>query len=318
MNSRIKILLIIILMPLAAFAEGKIKILIKKNAVVMSSKIYMRDIAQIEGDDTVLVEKISNVELATAPMPEMERVIDIDFIISRLNQNQIESEYYSLTGAKKVSVYTKFVEISGKEIEKCINDYLDENIDKDVDRVLKFSRLPSKVKAPADNLSIKIIPRKYGNLKGLVNIKVGIYNNERLYKKLNIPIKIRIFESVAVARRKLKRNEILVADDVELKKIETTQYGDRFFKNAAELIGKRLKVSMNEGGVIKPYMVEKPPVIKRGETITLKSIAGKIEISTSGIAREDGWVGKVIRFYCSTTKKDVMAEILSKSVAVIK
>jgi len=318
MKYRFSIVLIFLLFPVICFSEGKVKIKVKEKSEILGLYIYIKDIAKVTGKDSLLVKRIENTVLATSPKPGFDRQLKINFIKSRLKQNQISEKNYVLSCPNVVKVSVKYVKIKSKEIKKCINDYLNGIISDDCMKVIEIVRVPENVKAPAYKVNLKVIPKKYGNFRGTLNIKVGIYNENQLYSKLNIPVRVRIFEDVVVAKNDIKRDDIIMVDDLEKRKIETTPYGDRFFKNFKEVVGKRSKVTLNNGSLIKRNMIEEPPVINRGDIVTIESISGNIKITASGEAKEDGWMGKVIRVYCKQSKKDVLAEVIDKGTVVLK
>ena len=318
MNKRFKFLILLLMIPVMVFAEGRIKIILKNSAVVFESKVYLKKISEISGEDDELIEKLRNIEIATAPKPGIERVLTSDFITSRLKQNQVEKELYFLSGSNSVVVTTKYTVIHAPAFRQCVNEYLEKNICGDADKSIQFSRVPENVMVPEKDVNLRVFDKQYGNFKGMLNIQVGIYNGNQLFKRVNIPGRVRIFEDIVVADRNIKRHEIILFSDMKLKKMETTMFGDRYFKNINSLVGKRSKATLKKGMVVKPHMIEEPPVIKRGEVVTIKSISGSVEILANGTAREDGWKGKVIRVYCTSTKKDVLAEVVKPGVVVLK
>ena len=60
------------------------------------------------------------------------------------------------------------------------------------------------------------------------------------------------------------------------------------------------------------------PIIKRGEEVTVVLDQNGMVISTKGVTREDGYLGRSVRVRNSMSKKEFQAEVLdAKTVKVV-
>jgi flagella basal body P-ring formation protein FlgA len=65
-------------------------------------------------------------------------------------------------------------------------------------------------------------------------------------------------------------------------------------------------------------MLEPIPVISRGDEVVIKCDVGALEISTTGIAKDDGLPGDQITVQNKSTHQRVNAEVLSAGVVVVR
>jgi flagella basal body P-ring formation protein FlgA len=60
------------------------------------------------------------------------------------------------------------------------------------------------------------------------------------------------------------------------------------------VLGKKIRRAVNAGEPILPNLLLTPPVIRRGQTVTLKAGASRMSVSMAATALSDGGLGEVI------------------------
>ncbi|HHT9123980.1 MAG TPA: flagellar basal body P-ring formation chaperone FlgA, partial [Candidatus Wunengus sp. YC63] len=56
-------------------------------------------------------------------------------------------------------------------------------------------------------------------------------------------------------------------------------------------------------------MIDNPPLIKKGDFIKVSVQSGNLNIVTKGVAKEDGYVGKVIRIKNVDSNKELYGKV---------
>jgi len=115
---------------------------------------------------------------------------------------------------------------------------------------------------------------------------------------------------VVVARKVLRRHQIINRDDLEIEKIRIRRQKNRYESNVENLIGKRLIRQLQKGQPLFARFVEETPLIRRGEQVTITLQAGGLQIITLGKAKEDGKLGEVIKVMNLDSRKVVFAEVI--------
>lgn len=122
---------------------------------------------------------------------------------------------------------------------------------------------------------------------------------------------------IYVANKKLKKNKIIRADDIELSQQEINSVLFSYISNKDQIIGKQTKKRMFQGIVFSEKWIEIAPVINKGDPIFALVKSSGYEIKCEGIALQPGNIGDMIQLKSSLSKKILRGEILNeKSILV--
>jgi flagella basal body P-ring formation protein FlgA len=106
---------------------------------------------------------------------------------------------------------------------------------------------------------------------------------------------VRAFEPVLVARRLVRANETVTADDFVLQAVDVA--GIRRTMRAFESDGpvRKARRFISAGAVLRETDLEPVPEVARDQQVKVRVGAGSVRIETVGIATEQGRLGQIIR-----------------------
>ena len=137
-----------------------------------------------------------------------------------------------------------------------------------------------------DSIAILNLPQKLSE-----NLIIPVLASvDTLTQKLFINIRVEKEAEVPLALRDIKRGEIIKEGDYKIvhKKIP-------IYLNVKENIcGMRVKRLIRAGEIITIKDIEKPPIVKYGDLVTVILKEGSLRVSTRGRAMRDGWEGDII------------------------
>ena len=113
-----------------------------------------------------------------------------------------------------------------------------------------------------------------------------------------------------VALRRLERGEVIRREDVALRPIPQEQVESGTLVDLNAVIGREATQMVNPSSAISAKMVQKPRLVLRGETVTVRSIAAGIRVTTSGKAREDGSEGSLVQVELDDTHERIAARVV--------
>ena len=142
------------------------------------------------------------------------------------------------------------------------------------------------------------------------NVTVGVRCSEPKPWTLYVPVRIRVFDEVVVAKRMLPRNSLLQKEDVGTELREISSLHGRYMRDVRNAMGRIARQSLPAGRVIMPNNLQKPKVIRRGEQITILATTRGIEVRMTGTAMADGSAGEKIRVKNSRSKRIVRGMVL--------
>jgi flagella basal body P-ring formation protein FlgA len=146
-------------------------------------------------------------------------------------------------------------------------------------------------------------------LAGRLTVEVSCAGQQpwRLY----LPVRIQSSRPVVVAARSLTRDTILAPDDVRVAKLGPGVPAYGTLADPAQVIGQRLRRSLEAGAPVSAAQLDAPLIVRRGQQVTLEALAGNIAVRVSGTARTDGALGELIEVENGSSGKTVQAVVRS-------
>lgn len=117
---------------------------------------------------------------------------------------------------------------------------------------------------------------------------------------------------VVVAKRPLARHTILGAEDITLELRPASRLPKDVLTRKEEALGKRLRMSLRAGQLVRRYALEVPPVIKRGDLVRIVAEGPGFTVTAVGEARQDGRPGEIIRVRNLESKREVFAKVVDQ------
>ena len=313
MKLNILIFLPVVIFSLIHTAAGeKINIEIRDKVTLPEKQMVLGDIAYVSCNNPSLLERINNIFIGNTPWPGNVRKIEKDVINARLMDEGIDFKGITYGSTTSSLITVESIAITGEEITRKAKEYL----------LSKLSRPESEIIIESDRPPMdKLLPANGGDIRweisqidankdrGNVQLVVRISIDEKQYLKIPVFFTIRTYEDIAVPNKKIDRHDILAMDDLVIKRMETTKLAGLTFDNAEELAGKRAIRSIQPNIPITAEMIDNPPLIKKGDFIKVSVQSGNLHIVTKGVAKEDGYVGKVIRIKNTDSNKELYGKV---------
>jgi flagella basal body P-ring formation protein FlgA len=112
-----------------------------------------------------------------------------------------------------------------------------------------------------------------------------------------------------VAARGLARGDVLREEDVSLEPIANPLERRSVASAPEDAIGKRLRRNLDAGAPMRRAWLEEVPLVKRGEPVRLAVSRGQLRIESTGIARQDGKAGQIVRVENPTSHREVIGRV---------
>lgn len=314
MKARISLILVLsmfILIP--DILAGKVEVSLMDEVILEEKTITFRDVSTITGDDVKLVNKINDIEIGRTPWPNNVRRISKDFMKMRLHSSNVNVSDVNFTNANSVAVSVESTKITGLEISQKAKEYLLSVLPvTDRETTVELARLPGDQWIPSrrDKINFDVSLVDTSKDRGNIELIVSASSNGKRYFKIPVYFKVRVFEYVAIAKRKIARNRQLTKENVFMARRETTKIRGMAFSSRDNLTGKTASVSILPYTILTEDMVETPPTIKQGSVVKLYIKSRGFRIVTKGLAQQTGYTGEVIKVRNLDSKKILYGEII--------
>jgi len=159
--------------------------------------------------------------------------------------------------------------------------------------------------------------RGTNDLRGRVAVPVRVYYSDNSTDLIYLQADISLFCMVPVAVRNIDRYNTLNYSDLYLELRDVTSLRKDVAKPEELISGVRTKRLITKGRIITRDMIEPVPVIRRGDRVKIVVDCRNLQVSTYGIAKEDGWPGKRIRIRTENSRRELYAEVAGPAVVKI-
>jgi flagella basal body P-ring formation protein FlgA len=184
---------------------------------------------------------------------------------------------------------------------------------------IEYRSVPRELSRIASNASVRIVDEPRASYRGIVNLPVEVTSPAGPGRRYILSVRVRTFESVAVASALIGKHTTLAPEQVVMQTIETTQLSGTPVTDAVAMAGMRTKQIIGGGSVITGSMLEPLPLIASGAPVRVRVHSDNVTLSAPGIAKTDGWKGSVIPVEVSTGRQHLKAKVVdAQNVEVIE
>ena len=202
-------------------------------------------------------------------------------------------------------------------VVESVRDYIVERFDLDAESITVEMRGNRSFDSLLPTDSLTVYSTSSSPPRGSYPVKFDIVRDGIIVKTISASARVALWADAYVARKKIRRGETIDTDDIFVERRDVTKYFHKIVQTTNSFSDARAKRTINAGSVIVSDMVEPIPMVSRGEEVLIRCDVGNMEITTTGIAREDGLRGDRIEVANKRTRKRITAEVESPGVVCV-
>lgn len=157
----------------------------------------------------------------------------------------------------------------------------------------RIGSLDPRLRLPRCHRTLEAFLPPGGRLAGHTSIGVRCPGDRPW--KLYVPARIRLFQTVVIAKGYLPRGTRLTRRNLDRAEREVTAQGYGYMTDIGQALGMITKQPVQDGRAITPGLLGRPTLVRRGEEVTIVSQAEGYEIRVKGTALANGARGDRIR-----------------------
>ena len=294
------------------------RIRILPNVRINDEDILLGRIAGIEGHDPLMVQKLSSIVIARAPLPGASRTVEKQAFIMRLKQNGIDLTQLALNIPAQVVVTRNYIEISREKIKRLVSDYIQKTILKDhADGSIKDIQVADSIQLPDGRITFKVIPPRNSDLLGKIPFSVHFDVNGKFYKRVWATATVEVLAEVVITKKPVGRHKPITEDDIELLKMDLAKLPSGVITDTEAVLGKRTRRAIGAKTVLRADLVEFPPLVKRGDVVVIIAESSGLKITALGEAKKKGRLGESIPVMNYDSKKILYGRVLDSNTVVV-
>jgi flagella basal body P-ring formation protein FlgA len=300
-----------------AWAENQSHVTVNHQAWVKGEKVYLKDIASIAGPPRVC-ERLGTVFLAYAPRPGGHKTLHGSWIAGKVRSKGWLPANVVLNIPEVVTIGRTSQTIPEENFLRQYTDYLAQElkVPEDDFRVSRF-RVVGNGPVPEGKLRIELVDQAGGKRMGHVSLSAIVRVEGKIERRIVLTGWVDRFEEVVCTARPLERHAILAEEDLTLERRNVSKLPANVLKTVEDVAGTRLKHGLRAGSVLLANTIENPPLIKKGDRVTIMAESSNLMVTAVGIAQSRGSAGDQIRVTNSMGKKEIIARVVDGSTVTV-
>ena len=271
--------------------------------------ITLGSIADIQGDDQELIDQLEAVKLGKAPAAGKMKEIRGHIIETKINRIVVDSETVTIHLPETVEVMADGIEISPEKIESMVKRFILKKVPWD-SKSVTISVSPVKgIVLDQGTVTYEMSARKKEDFLGNTNISLAFLVDGRITKKIQVNTKIAVMQDILVSNRALERHDVITEEDVRLEQMNLAELKTDVMTDSGEVIGKRVKRAIEVNTPLRLNFVEVPPLVKRGDMVTIVAESDVLKITTKGFVTESGCKGEMVKVINVNSRKELFAKV---------
>tara|TARA_B100000945_G_scaffold97184_1_gene76020 strand:+ start:5008 stop:5997 length:990 start_codon:yes stop_codon:yes gene_type:complete len=295
----------------------KVKILLPQTSVINSDEYTLGEIAQIEGENILLLDKLSEISIGRSPLPGRKLTVTKSLIFSRLRSKGINIKHLIFPGFDTTVIQRAALKISGSDIEQVVLKHI-RDTNKNLDLKPRLLAKTRDIYLPRGQVSYVISSKgKYKKEGGYRNYDVEFSINGKPTRKISVRTYLKIYKEVYVARDTIKREQLIEESDLLKIRRNIDRMPREYVTDKEKLIGKITKRTINPSEAINFNTVTTPPLVKSGDRIQIVYETPFLRLSAPGISLSKGRKGERIPVKNSDSKLVVFATVKTRNIVQV-
>lgn len=163
---------------------------------------------------------------------------------------------------------------------------------------------------PAGNASFEVVSPQEWEGWGRGSLALIVRVDDRVIKNIPLNVEVEVLADVVVAAKPLERGMVVEKGDVVLQKRDMATVPAKVCRNLDEAIGKRVRVGTRASSALRSDYLERLPVVKSGQLVTIVAETDRFRITATGRARGNGAEGETVVVQNLNAQKDIPAVVV--------
>ena len=178
---------------------------------------------------------------------------------------------------------------------------------------IKHITINANNKLPEGPLEYEIVAPQQWEGWGSVYLTVLIRQGDRVVSNTSMRVEVEALADMVVTLRQLDHGTVIAGADVAVQKRDVAAVSGRFTGNVKDVIGKQARTTIRANSVVRTDLVEKVPLIKTGQMVTIVAENEVMKVTVAGKAKGTGGEGDTIMVQNLNSLKDIPARVINST-----
>jgi flagella basal body P-ring formation protein FlgA len=203
------------------------------------------------------------------------------------------------------------VSLNEEVVRRVLTEYLKEKTRlPGVEANLKRMSFNGKIALPPGKLSYEILSPQEWEGWGKGSLALIVRVDGRVVQNIPVNVEVEALADVVVTVRGMERGMVVENGDVALQKRDLATLSGKTCRDIREALGKRVRVGMRGNSPVRSDYLEKLPLVKNGDTVSVIAENDMFRITTIGIVRGNGAEGDTVLVRRESARKEIPALVV--------
>ena len=129
---------------------------------------------------------------------------------------------------------------------------------------------------------------------------------------------VHFWAPVVVISQNMSRHKTIEKQDITTHFRDISMLGDGLVTRPELAIGKKLKKSSRPGTVLYSHMLKIPPLVQRGDLVTIMARSGSLQVSAPGEVKNAGAQGDIVQVKNLTSRRLIHARVVDQGLVEVE
>ncbi|MBW1715899.1 MAG: flagellar basal body P-ring formation protein FlgA [Deltaproteobacteria bacterium] len=178
-------------------------------------------------------------------------------------------------------------------------------------------KVSGNIPVPQGEIRFRVFQKDKRRLAGFVRLVALCSVNKVVKSQVKLSGWVDIFESVVCSGRNLKKGEIIERDDLYVARRNIANLSRDIVTDMSKALGLMAKHNIREDTCLKEWMLERSPILKRGDMVTIVAESDNLKVTVPGRVLEKGYLGELIKIQNVMSRKKIYARVVNSSTVIV-
>ena len=206
------------------------------------------------------------------------------------------------------------VQLNEAGVRQIVMEYLQQKtMHMGLDVQLKKLGFSGEIALPSGTAAYEVVSPQEWEGWGRASLALIVRVDGRVVKNIPLNVEVEALADVVIAVRPMERGMVLEKGDVALQKRDLASLPGRTCRNIEEVVGKQVRVGMRGNSPIRSDYLERMPLVKRGQMVTIIAENSMFRITSTGKVKGNGAEGDTVQVQSQNAQKDIPAVVVDSA-----
>jgi flagella basal body P-ring formation protein FlgA len=170
---------------------------------------------------------------------------------------------------------------------------------------------------PEGRVTYRVLPPRHIRSLATVPLLVVFDVDGRFQKRIRATARVEALASVVVAAQPIGRLKPISTDDLKMERMNLAELPIGVMTDGDDIIGKRARRNIDAGDILRPDLIEMPPLVKRGDMVVIVAESEGIKVTATGEVKSDGLRGEQVKVVNLDSNKRFSARVVDKETVMV-